>query len=83
MSRKCENCRFYLNEDCHRFPPILTLSFENINSSWDGEFRGIETETKSVFPSVNSDDWCGEWKAIPETPEETLKRINKKMENVP
>ena len=80
--QKCENCRFYRNGGCHRFPPVLMQSLENINYPWDGEFRGIKLETKPVFPSVNSDEWCGEWKARPETPEETLERINKKMENV-
>lgn len=48
----CENCRFFLNKRCHRYPPQLWCSTEQDNCSYS-----------TAFPEVEKDDWCGEWRS--------------------
>lgn len=46
---KCKDCKFFVQKDCRRFPPvpmILSISvLSTISAQW---------------PSVKEDDWCGE-----------------------
>ena len=65
--KKCENCLYYSGGHCLRYPPrvIGVLWKEDYKSntmpdSWD--FGEDTIRIESLFPSVSSDDWCGEWK---------------------
>ncbi len=58
----CEKCRFWYLKKCHRYPPVPM--FSPITRSDRGEvFGGVLTEK---YPSVNSDDWCGEFQEAKE-----------------
>lgn len=52
---KCATCAFYRVEPgedygrCHRYPPIMLISGNQIDFD---------------FPSVNDEDFCGEWQGI-------------------
>jgi hypothetical protein len=41
----CRDCKFFLNGDCHRYPPIVIT---------------VNGFPVSVFPHVSRDDTCGE-----------------------
>ena len=45
-AERCENCRFYYEEGCIRFPPVIDA---------------IAPEIASHFPSVEWNLWCGEY----------------------
>ena len=49
----CKNCKFQVDEECHRYPPHLVIKDKNI--------LGI-FEYKSMFPTVGSFWTCGEFK---------------------
>lgn len=59
MEQNCINCKFYekhgkLNTGyCQRYPPTVV---EAINDPGD------RSTTYSMFPTVQEDDWCGEYK---------------------
>lgn len=52
-SPECGNCRFFLAEDkgdsgeCRRYPPVPLID---------------EGEWVTIWPAIDSDDFCGEWK---------------------
>jgi hypothetical protein len=46
--QSCENCRYYMNDKCHKNPPVYT---QNERGRW---------------PTVEPDEWCGEWVLHPE-----------------
>ena len=50
----CSNCSYYDSSyrDCRRSSPKAAAVFS------ENESRYI-----AVWPSVNKDDWCGEWRA--------------------
>jgi hypothetical protein len=65
---KCENCQFCVltiaqavryertfserNPECRRFPPVTVMMFDGLE----------EQESRTSFPSVESDGWCYEFK---------------------
>lgn len=59
MDKCCENCKFFEDGKCHRYPPAMAggqLREENENG-----IREIETWEKGSFPGVFEEEWCGEW----------------------
>ena len=58
----CGNCYFQSNGKCRRNPPVIVMSFENLNSSWNGDFMGMEVTHTTDFPDVLETNWCGEYK---------------------
>lgn len=52
--RCCRNCRFYEEGDCKRYPPQLGV---DPNCEHTGNVF-------YCFPSVDKEDWCGEFQAI-------------------
>jgi hypothetical protein len=44
---RCRNCMFYQQQHCHRHPPQANARSASGNI-WE-------------YPSVDWDDWCGEW----------------------
>lgn len=51
---KCRNCKFLIvrdcddpNGDCHRRSPLVT--------------GGMMSSVETAWPSVNLDDWCGDF----------------------
>lgn len=50
VPKSCKQCEFYKDDDetCRRYPPIVA----------NGE-EGSET---MPFPTVDADDWCGEFR---------------------
>jgi hypothetical protein len=75
MSESCENCKYSNTVDngwrcstlkCRRNPPTpvhgtRTASSQEISS---GAYGGEISYTFGVHPSVENDDWCGEYKAV-------------------
>lgn len=60
----CENCRYWrrgrtdqMAGECRRQPPVATT-----NGDWPGR----------VFPSLFTEDWCGEWYAATGFTEQNL-----------
>lgn len=47
----CENCRFKVNEECHRSFPQLVIESNECDTIWHSE-----------WPDISKTDWCGEWK---------------------
>ena len=54
----CSTCRFFRNEECHRHPPTVH------SGTW-GSYIFMLNTYSTEWPSVNDDDWCGEYE--PET----------------
>ena len=54
--QNCGNCRFLIDTykdgkpRCHRYPPQVK--------------EEIMTSTFWLFPEVEKDDWCGEWRPV-------------------
>lgn len=60
---KCENCRYYVPKkdqegfgQCRRYPP---RSIASVYTNRDGE---VTSEKWDVFPVINEDSFCGEFK---------------------
>lgn len=58
MNKECNYCVYFKREDdffgrCRRFPPKVVVE------TWD---YGKDSQLTDVFPAVNNDEWCGEWK---------------------
>lgn len=54
---KCEDCKYYQLKvsECRKNPPSLVLH---------QQYQAVERiifETKTEFPVVNKDDWCGKY----------------------
>lgn len=64
ISATCESCEFQEKNICHRYPPIRVITTENIISTWDGDFKGLESEYSYEQPYVSNTDWCGEHRHI-------------------
>ena len=47
--RTCGNCKYERDGTCHRFPPVVTYA-----PTYAGDFV-------PVFPTVDGNDWCGEF----------------------
>lgn len=43
----CEICKFYMDNECHRFPPQIYVDQDGASST---------------FPLVRRQEWCGEFK---------------------
>ena len=58
----CENCRFYMDGDCHRFPPVYSGVKEFV-TGYNSETYVDYTEERDTFafPEVDKTKWCGEW----------------------
>jgi hypothetical protein len=50
----CETCAFRREWECHRFPPTVFMHPLKINDQTALDY----TQSR---PSVNQDDWCGEY----------------------
>lgn len=50
---KCEDCIFYSDEFCHRYPPTIMTMMDSDD----------QVHPAIGFPNVAPDDWCGEFKA--------------------
>lgn len=66
--RTCKTCRFWLLHepqhiygDCHRMPPLNTLSAHARPVDYDRVQVTITSERHAAWPNTNQDDWCGEW----------------------
>lgn len=53
---RCENCKFWKETaddgstgECQRYPPQLVTN-------------SVGTVIDAAWPTVDADDWCGEWK---------------------
>lgn len=53
--RICGNCRFWVIEECHRWPPVLDYKL--------AEIVGAPINL-GLWPRTNRDDQCGEWKPV-------------------
>jgi hypothetical protein len=47
----CKNCVFYAYTKCKRYPPVVKM-----------EAGYHQTHAPPLFPTVERDDWCGEFK---------------------
>lgn len=56
LNQHCGNCRFYGEHECHRYAPRPKM-FGEFNSPGTGE------DEITVWPTLDEDDWCGEWEA--------------------
>ena len=52
----CESCKYHFGYSCHRYAPKPMIWH---STSGDG----FGESPVSLWPDVDSDDWCGEWKA--------------------
>lgn len=51
----CGNCRFWISQDCRRYPPQMTM--------WATDNQHPLTYVAApTWPQTSRDDWCGEWK---------------------
>jgi hypothetical protein len=63
MKPKCEDCRFFFKEkkahkaDCRRNPP--QMGSYDYNSGYESD---NEVVCEPIFPWVEPDMWCGEFK---------------------
>ncbi len=50
--------------ECRRYPKAMsTYSYPGQKyDQYGGRHEGIMTGSMAVFPQVNEDDWCGEWR---------------------
>ena len=50
LNESCNNCEYWEDDlCCHRYPPLVVL-------------RSPTMQTHiTLWPSVEADDWCGEW----------------------
>ena len=53
IETKCENCSFYKDGLCKRYPPKFVLEYNNIQG---------RNQTIVAYPNVHKEDWCGEWR---------------------
>ena len=52
--KKCKECQFFDAPDCKRYPPVS-----------DKRLNGFGEEYyETVFPQVEEDTWCGEFKEV-------------------
>lgn len=42
---------------CRRYPPTVHIY------QWEGEHGWLHREAESLSPTVNAQQWCGEWAA--------------------
>ena len=69
---KCQDCKFFYKDmilsdffgRCRRYPPQVVEH---------------ESDLESIFPVVHRNEWCGEFKQVPLSPEEWLKQASDKM----
>ena len=54
---KCGNCKYMRGASCCRYPPQVLL--------WPDLEYPVAMDTRSTFPVIDQDGWCGEWKAWP------------------
>ena len=59
MQPKCENCRFYYEEEstCRRYPPSVYLPPKDARND-------IPSQPCYAFPPMFKDEWCGEHQPI-------------------
>lgn len=43
--QRCSSCKFYVREQCRRYPPVVFGYAKNAQK----------------WPDVEDNDWCGEW----------------------
>ncbi len=53
---RCENCAFYEDRLCHRYPPTVYSEPDPVTTC----------STLYSFPRVDPDDWCGEFEQVEE-----------------
>ena len=61
----CENCQFYRNSECRRFPPTV----------WGDSTSEYSCSYACNFPCVSKNDWCGEYRPTKESTEVLLKKL--------
>jgi hypothetical protein len=54
-AEKCKNCKFRKDTECRRLPPI----FSNPAVAQLAD----KPPSAGVWPEVENDGWCGEWKS--------------------
>ncbi len=59
---KCKDCKYFrptkgTSGRCHRYPPTVV---EGVQTD-DGDVRSV---TYNIFPGVEEDEFCGEFKEI-------------------
>ena len=83
ISATCETCLFQKKNICHRYPPKRVITPENIISTWDGDFKGIECEYSYEQPNVYDSDWCGEYRDKEERfPEKTHREMREHVKRL-
>lgn len=63
QKESCLNCRFWVRYKCHRFPPTVISETESYEQNLVGGdvASGVASNSKSVWPKTDMDDWCGEY----------------------
>lgn len=78
----CMTCAFYNKHwdskegsagECRRYPPTPVRDFE-IERALNDDFV-LQGRTKSEFPSVESNSWCGEWKEFIRADNESVRGV--------
>jgi hypothetical protein len=53
MSDSCSNCKFYMNSECHRMPPVVAV---DRNKTWPqteaGDWCGEHAPSSNALPQV-------------------------------
>ncbi len=63
MTDTCQTCLYFKSNECLRYPPQVVAYTET--SPVSGNMENIDTYSRSEWPSVLPDNWCGEWRAKP------------------
>ena len=58
--KRCGTCNHFRNNECHRYPPKIFMYEESTG------FQGRAMVTRSRWPRVSENDYCGEWQPMEE-----------------
>lgn len=56
----CSTCQYFHESSCHRYPPVVVGYVESKRDEYSQ--MSVETYTRSEFPHVLPEEWCGEHK---------------------
>lgn len=59
----CSSCKFYLDRECHRFPPQVSIVMTPTSPQRMALTNSpvITPTPVTCFPSTPEDGWCGEY----------------------
>jgi len=77
VTARCSTCRYSERLSCmsvmvcRRYPPRVVPAFVSVEDVYNnrdgiGAASRVAVETLTELPEVTGDDWCGEWKAVPD-----------------